>query len=154
MTEDLYKEVPCKRCGQKKLAIASFCPHCGEIVSESWIESVVKRFRSDGGAEGKSINIVPVLVGLIVAGYFLYTAIERESIQGLIIALLSLFFVFRSMFSGSKRSVQSNSGSEPSVHEAENAPDDPFSDKFFCENCGTKVPGDASECPKCGMKFG
>ena len=154
MTEDLYKEIPCKRCGQKRLAIASFCPYCGEVVEESWVEKVVKSLQPGEGTDGKGVNLVPVLLGLIIAAYFLYTAIERESIQGLIFALLSIFFVIRSMFSGSPRSGQSDSGKLPSVHEADNAPDDPFSDKFFCENCGTKVPADATECPKCGMKFG
>lgn len=136
------------------LAVASFCPHCGEVVSESWIEKAAKGLRSDSGTNGKGVNLVPVLIGIIIAGYFLYTAIEQQSIQGFIIAILSLFFAFRAMVSGSSRPRQTNEEDQPSVHEAENVPDDPFADKFFCENCGTKVPADAMVCPKCGMKFG
>src|SRR3989338_6772578 len=95
ITDDLYKEVPCKRCGQKRLAVASFCPHCGEIAKESWIEKITKIFHSDeepGRPDSKTVNLIPILLALIIAGYFFYTAIERESLQGLIVALLSLFF--------------------------------------------------------------
>ncbi len=152
-TEDLYKEVPCKRCGQKMLAIASFCPHCGEIVSEGWFERVLRRFRSDDGGIGLA-NMLPVLVGLVVAGYFLYTAIEQGSIQGYILAFFSLLFAFRALFSGSRQSGRVNSEGQPTIHDADEPPDDTPADKFFCENCGTEVPGESTECPKCGMKFG
>ena len=157
ITDDMYKEVPCTRCGQKRLAVASFCPHCGEIVKEGWFEKVTKIFRSEEGTsspDSKTINLIPVFLAFIVAGYFLYTAIVQESLQGLIIAILSIYFAIRSMISGPPRSHQVNSGGEPSIHVEENTPDDPFADKFFCENCGTKVAADATECSKCGMKFG
>jgi len=140
-----------------KLEIATFCPHCGEVVNESWFEKFTKFLGSseEAAAPGKRRrNLVPGLMGIFIAGYFLYNAIERESIQGLIIAILLLVFAFRSFFQRSSGSQRPGAADQPSVHDDRSTPDDPLGDKFFCENCGTKVPGDATECPKCGMKFG
>ena len=157
MGEDLYTEVTCKQCGQKKLAVASFCPHCGHVVKESWFEKITNRARS-GGGEGEtkvqSVKVVPILLSLLIAGYFFYIAIEKESIQGLIIALLSLFFAFRSLVSRSSQPSTTRSEEKTAIQGGHDVLDDELDEKFFCENCGTRVPGDATECPKCGMKFG
>jgi ribosomal protein L40E len=157
MSEDLYKEVVCRRCGQKKLEIASFCPHCGETVKRSWIETIIRKGLREGEADGsgsKGVTVIPILLGLLIAAYFFYTAIENKSIQGLILALLSLYFAFRSIVSGSKRSPDLKSDDQTVIREEQEGPDDHFPDKFFCENCGTSVSRDATECPKCGMRFG
>ncbi len=154
MTEDLYREVACRRCGQKMLAVASFCPHCGYVLSKSWIERMGESLRSDKGMSRRRVNLIPALMGIIIAGYFFYAAIEKESVQGFIIALLSLFFAIRSMFAGPSPLDKLDSHSEVAVHEAGIAPDDPVADNFYCETCGTKVESEATVCPKCGMKFG
>src|SRR3990172_1637912 len=153
MTEDLYREVTCRRCGQKMLAVASFCPHCGEVVSKSWIERVTESIRYEKEEGRRSVNLIPVIMGILIAGYFFYTAIEKESIQGLIVALLTLFFAIRSMFAGPSRSAEAKSDDHVTIHEVGDGHDDPFADKFFCENSGTKVTSDATSCPKFGMKF-
>ncbi len=98
--------------------------------------------------------MVPILLAILVGGYFLYVAIERESIQGFIIALLSLVFALRTFFSRSSASSSSTGDDHPAVHEENLPADDVLNDKFYCENCGTRVAADAAECPKCGMKFG
>lgn len=157
MADDLYKEVPCRQCGQMKLEIATFCSHCGHVVKETWIEKITNSFRpsQDTTVAGRSRrNPVPLLMGILIAGYFFYTAIERESLQGLILGILSLVFALRSYFQGSAHPQSTQSTDKASLRDDQNAEEDLSADKFFCENCGTKVPGDATECPKCGMKFG
>lgn len=151
--EDLYIEEQCPQCGQKKLKNASFCPHCGYVKKKGWLDSLGELFgrRGDSGGSGSALKgpTFPVVMGLLFAGYLVYTAIEEGSVQSLIMALLVLFAVLQSWLTGKKK--PSGDHQEGKAEKEENlAP----SDKFFCENCSTEVDASASQCPKCGMKFG
>ncbi|MBI2618967.1 MAG: hypothetical protein HYW57_02695 [Ignavibacteriales bacterium] len=138
-----------------KLKTASFCPHCGHIEKEHWWDRIRDRFQGDGstsGARPTQAALVSTLMGLAIASYFLYTAIQKESIQSLILAVLTFIFVLRSWFAARKRKEDSESDESTTTHvfDAEEI----LENKFYCENCGARVDQDADQCPKCGMKFG
>jgi RNA polymerase subunit RPABC4/transcription elongation factor Spt4 len=151
--EDLYIEEQCRQCGQKKLKNASFCPHCGYVKQKSWFDSLGEIFGRGGVSEGTGGGLkgptVPTIIGILFAGYLVYSAIEKNSVQSLIMALLVLFAVLQSWLSGKKKSVADKEPGGASVEES-TVP----KDKFFCENCSAQVDADARQCPKCGMKFG
>ncbi|HEX9615753.1 MAG TPA: zinc ribbon domain-containing protein [Bacteroidota bacterium] len=155
--EDLYKEEQCTQCGQNKLKNASFCPHCGYVKKRTLFDSLRERF--SGSSKEESVEAKPgmgvsTFVGLIFAGYLLYTAIVEESIQSIIIASLILFTVLQSWYAARKRRRKGREASAGAIGEVHEADSDPLEDKFFCENCGNQVAAEAKECPKCGMKFG
>ena len=153
-TEDLYREIPCPNCGQMRLAVVSFCPHCGAVSKAGWLEKITKQLKSggpEGASEGAGKRSIPLLMGLLVAVYFLYVAITEGSVQGYVIAALSIMFLLRSLFSDPK---SASPGAVEGVRGGSSASEEVPGDNFFCENCGTKVSEDATECPKCGMKFG
>ena len=152
--EDLYIEEQCTQCGQKKLKNATFCPHCGYVKKKRWFDSLGEVFgrgeasrESGGGLKGPTVSM---MIGVLFAGYLVYSAIEKNSVQSLIMALLVLFAVLQSWLSGKKKKqgVDRRPGSEK-VEEL-----DTLENKFFCENCSAQVEADATLCPKCGMKFG
>ncbi|MEX1138292.1 MAG: hypothetical protein WEF53_02955 [Bacteroidota bacterium] len=151
--EDLYIEEQCPQCGQKKLKNASFCPHCGYVKKKSWLDSLGGIFSRGGASEGSGSALkgptVSMVIGLLFAGYLVYTAIEKSSVQSLIMALLVLFAVLQSWLTGKKKP-----SGDHQEGKAENEEPLVPSDKFFCENCSTQVDANASQCPKCGMKFG
>lgn len=156
---DLYTEVKCRQCGQMKQKVASFCPHCGHVVEEGWWERLLGAFRSveKSPQERKSgSNVLSTLLTLGFASYLLYNAVEKESIQSLIVAVVMLIVAIRSWFS--RRTGEQHAGEEEheSVMKAEEA-EEPLpslpSAKLFCENCGTEVSSAAVACPKCGMQF-
>jgi predicted amidophosphoribosyltransferase len=152
-TDDLYKQSRCPQCGQSVLDSASFCPHCGYVKKKSWWEGLFSGGRREGTAEtgvsgGTGLSVSTIL-GFGFAAYLAYKAVSDESIQSLIMAILVLFAVTQSWLAARKRARQGLG--EP---KEEKEADDPLEQKFFCENCGTRVAGDATKCPKCGMRFG
>jgi len=155
--EDLYKEEQCSQCGQKKLESASFCPHCGYVKKKSWVEKLGEVFsgsrRTDTGKRKRGLGF-STLLGLGFAGYLIYSAIEDESIQGIIIAALILFATLQSWYAAKKRGEKRPEGDVSGMEGDQEREGGPLEDKFFCENCSTRVDAGASECPKCGMKFG
>lgn len=90
-----------------------------------------------------------VIAGILFAGYLVYTAIEKSSVQSLIMALLVLFAVLQSWLTAKKKPTGDHQEAEVQKEESP-VP----SDKFFCENCSAQVDANATQCPKCGMKFG
>ena len=153
--EDLYREVQCPRCGGKRLAVASFCPHCGYVPGDSWFEKISKAFRTSEPAGAISSNrklTGPMLVSIVVGVYFLYLGITEGSFQAIVVGILSFYFALRSWFAPPKPSHGASNGSSPSSG-VEELRDNPLENKFFCENCGTQVSRDAIQCPKCGRQF-
>lgn len=156
-TEDLYRQSPCPKCGQAVLETASFCPYCGYVKKQRRWEDILSRKRG-GGETGqdrpKATGLtVSVLLGLGFAGYLTYRAVTEESFQNLIMAVFILLAVFQSWLAARKRAQQKGDTMGERAGEKEEA-DDPLEQKFFCENCNTRVAADATECPKCRMKFG
>lgn len=152
--EDLYIEEQCPQCGQKKLKNASFCPHCGYVKKKGWFDSVREIFgrgevgeSGGGGLKGPTVSMV---IGILFASYLVYSAIEKNSIQSLIMAVLVLFAVLQSWLSGRKKRENADR-EEDNDQEGES---DPLENEVRCENCGTRVDAEARVCPKCGMKFG
>lgn len=154
---DLYKEEPCRRCGQNVLKTASFCPYCGHVKSKSWVERLGEMFgggeEKPAGRSGSSGLSVPTLLGLAFAGYMVYTAIDKGSVQSIIMAVLVLFAVLQSWYAQKRKAEQAEKGETP-AGSGSSEPSSIPEDKFFCENCGAEVPADASRCPKCGHEFG
>ncbi|MEX2115653.1 MAG: zinc ribbon domain-containing protein [Bacteroidota bacterium] len=152
--EDLYIEEQCTQCGQKKLKNASFCPHCGYVKKKGWLDTLGEVFgrgkATDGSVGGLKGPTVSMMIGMLFAGYLVYSAIEKNSVQSFIMALLVLFAVLQSWYSGRKKT--RNPDRQAGVEGAEES--DLLENKFFCENCSTRVDAEALECPKCGMKFG
>jgi len=157
-TEDLYKQSPCPKCGRAVFDTASFCPHCGYVKKQRRWEDMLSRKRGEGEArEGgpKATGLtVSVLLGLGFAGYLIYRAVTEESLQSFIMAVFVLLAVLQSWLAARKRAQQKEGEAGEHTGEAVEQAEDPLEQKFFCENCGTKVAADATECPKCGMKFG
>lgn len=150
--EDLYREVRCSRCGNMKLKTASFCPHCGHVTEEHWWDRLMDRLRPGEGAAGgrpTQIAVVTTLIGLAIASFFLYNAIQTESLRSLIVAVLTLIFALRSWFA--TRSRTEEAGEDVSVSEPEEFEE--IGGEASCDNCGARVDASATECPNCGMKF-
>ena len=153
--EDLHREVQCPRCGGKYLAVATFCPHCGYVPGDSWFEKISKAFRTSerAGAISSGPKVTgALLVSIVVGAYFLYLGITEGSFQAIVVGIISFYFALRSWFAPAKppRGASSSSSSSSGVVELR---DNPLEDKFFCENCGTQVSRDATQCPKCGRQF-
>lgn len=153
--EDLHREVQCPRCGRRRLAVASFCPHCGYVPRNSWFEKISKAFRTSEQAgtisSGRKVT-GSVLVSIVVGAYFLYLGITEGSFQAIVVGILSFYFALRSWISPAKPPRGASNGPSPSSGVTE-LRDNPLEDKFFCENCGTQVSRDATQCPKCGRRF-
>ncbi|MGH2567265.1 MAG: zinc-ribbon domain-containing protein [Bacteroidota bacterium] len=158
--KDLYAKQTCPRCGKSILEVATFCPHCGYVKEESWWRRIVDFFRSTTSSEKGSRSssaVFSTLVGLLAAGFFLYQALQKDSIQSWFLALFALVMALRAWFSARNRAEGAEVETETALHEVdEDKPSAgmPIPQRFFCENCGTEVPADAAACPKCGMKFG
>jgi len=177
--EDLYAEQACPHCGKSFLKAATFCPHCGYVKEESWWERVTGAFRSasSGAPELTSASsstptssstasptsspasskVFATLIGLVIAGVFLYQALQSGSIQSWILAAFSLIMAVRAWFTTRTKHEDTSVARTTTLEDIEpqqDSADKPDSQHFFCENCGTEVPADASTCPKCGMKFG
>ncbi len=150
-SEDLHTEVACARCGGMMSKMSSFCPHCGYIIQKSLWERIREALGGGGrGAPKNSAAMVSTLLGLLISGFFFYQAYTRESLQSLIIGILALIMTLRAWFVG-----RGGAGGHVELPEAEHPSDEPpMVPKFFCENCSAQVNPDATECSKCGMKFG
>lgn len=109
------------------------------------------RSESSGKGRPTRIAVVSTLIGVAIAAFFLYNAIQKESLQSLILAILTLVFAFRSWFATRNRTEEA--GEDVSVS-AEPEDFDMVEGHVYCDNCGERVDPDATECPKCGMKFG
>jgi len=154
-TEDLYAEVPCPRCGKNRLKSSSFCPHCGHVHEESWLDRLRGRLGGEGIQRPNSLVLAVALLGLGVAAVLAAAAIAegryRDLIAIAVIAALSI-----------RAFLRLRKGTGP-AHDAEphDAPDDggpdreadPSTPHYSCEKCGTTVRSDATECPKCGTRF-
>lgn len=153
-TEDLYRQSPCPQCGQPIFDSVSFCAHCGYAKKQRRWEDTLSRRRGGGeGAPKGSGFSISVLLGLGFAAYLIYRAVTGESLQNFIVAMLVLFSVLHSWLSARKKARQLPDAGEQEKDTATDPADDPLGQKFFCENCGTRVAEDASQCPKCGWKF-
>lgn len=158
--QDLYTEQTCPRCGGSFLKVSSFCPHCGYVKEESWWDKLLNVFRSTTSVETTkptSAAIISTLLGLVLAGFFLYLAIQKGSAQSWLLAILSFVMAIRAWFTTRSRTEKvepQNHTDQPDLDEEEGSEAHPIPQRFFCENCGTEVPADVSDCPKCGMKFG
>lgn len=157
--QDLYAEQTCPRCGGTFHKVSSFCPHCGYVKAESWWDKLLGVFRSTTSVEPSkptSAAVVSTLVGLVLAGFFLYQALQRDSIQSWLLAVFSFIMALRAWFSTRSRTApvdRKDHTDLPDLDEAEGSDSSPIPQRFFCENCGAEVPDDATTCPKCGMKF-
>jgi ribosomal protein L40E len=163
-SQQLYAQQTCPRCGGTFPKAQTFCPHCGYIKEESWWARLLEWFRPTPTAETakpSSANFLSTLIGLVVAGFFLYRALEQNSLQSWLLAIVSLAIAIRAWFSA-RKGPEPTGGSEQG--EVDLHPGEPVGEKepastpttqhFFCENCGTEVAPDAIQCPKCGMEFG
>lgn len=157
-TDDLYKQSPCPKCGQAVLDTASFCPYCGYVKKQRRWEDMLSRKRGGGEAgedRPKATGLtVSVLLGLGFAGYLTYRAVTEESLQSFIMAVFVLLAVLQSWLTARKRAQQAPEAEGKEEARKPEPADDPLEQKFFCENCNTRVAADATECPKCGMRFG
>lgn len=161
-TTDLFAEKKCPRCGNMYKKVATFCPHCGYTKEHSWLDDIGDLFgessSSSGPGRSSSTSMVSVVIAILVGIYLLIDAVRKESLVGMIAAGIAFIVALRAWWASRRTQEQ------PTVHEGpddeptdmrEEAPSDIVSSqKFFCENCGTEVREDASQCPKCGMKFG
>jgi len=158
--ENLYAEQICPKCGRSFLKASSFCPHCGYVKEESWWGRLTGGVRGGSSSQPQPVTpskLLGTLIGLAVAGFFLYQALQTGSIQSWGLALLSFVMAIRAWFTTKTRfeddKVERTTTLED-IEEQEDSVADPQSQHFFCENCSTKVPAEATSCPKCGMKFG
>ncbi|MCI0708338.1 MAG: hypothetical protein L0Y80_12740 [Ignavibacteriae bacterium] len=159
-SENLYAEQTCPRCGKTFLKAASFCPHCGYVKSESWWERLTSGFRSGSDSPSQPVTssrVFSTVVGLAVAGFFLYQALQTGSIQSWIISLFSFAMAARAWFTTQKQYDDTRVERTTTLEDVEAQEDsaaDPQDQFFYCENCKALVPPDATTCPKCGMDFG
>ncbi len=155
-TDDLYAEVTCRRCGKGRLKSSTFCPHCGLVQEETWVDRLRERLRGGSGQakEGLSPTLIVALAMLAIAGILAVDAIVDGRYSDLItVALLVLFSLrafFRRKSSPSTSPERRPTSSEKTTVEAGT---DDLATHYACENCGTQVAADASQCPKCGMRF-
>ncbi len=158
--EDLYQEYKCPRCGKAVLRLASFCPHCGHVKEESWWDKIQDFFQSTRTPEASrptSKKVFSTLLGLLIAGFFFYQALQKGSIQSGFVALISFAMAVRAWFSTRDRVEEASTDRVTTVEDLDKDEEDgslPAPQRFFCENCNTEVPADASICPKCGTRFG
>jgi uncharacterized paraquat-inducible protein A len=104
-----------------------------------------------------SSKVFGALIGLVVAGFFLYQALQTGSIQSWIMAIFMLAMAVRSWFvtkTKHEASQVERTTTLEDIEEQEVSEADPNEQFFYCENCKALVPPDATRCPKCGMDFG
>ena len=154
-TEDLYAEVPCSRCGKSRLKSASFCPHCGYIHESSWLERLKSSLGGGGGRQRSPLALAVALLGLGVAAVLAAAAIAEGRTRDLIaiatIAALAIRAFLRSRKQPGPAEVPAADGRADNDGSDETT--DPSIPHYSCENCGTTVRSDATECPKCGTHF-
>lgn len=154
-TEDLYAEVPCSRCGKSRLKSSSFCPHCGYVHEESWLERLKDRLGGGGGQRRSPVVLAVALLGLGVAAVLAAGAIAEGRTRDLIAIATIAALAIRAFLRSRK---EPGPPQEPESSDAtdDDGPDkeaDPSSPHYSCENCGATVRSDATECPKCGTRF-
>lgn len=156
-TEELYAEVPCRRCGKTKLKSSSFCPHCGHVQEETWLD----RLRhSVGGARGEGPGsrhpLVVAIAAAVLAGalFLAYEALADGRYEDLVTIVVIVFLVIRAFHRVRKlpgvpgqASEDGHAGSASSPAEEADAPE------IRCTNCGARIDADAKECPRCGTRF-
>jgi RNA polymerase subunit RPABC4/transcription elongation factor Spt4 len=161
--KELYEEETCPNCGQRKLKIASFCPHCGHVRKEGgwsriWEELKAGASRPETGQASPAV--VSVVVGVIVAGIVLYQLFVNRSYEGIVTALIALFLLLQALWrarKGRREKEEAGTAGDESVATVE---EDNSSEgvgpgqHVFCEECGMEVGADATVCPKCGLRFG
>ena len=156
-TEELYREVPCRRCGKMKLKSSSFCPHCGYVQEESWLDRLRNRLAGGGTQAGGSRNVLVVAIAsavLVGAAFLAYDAVVDGRYEDLVtiavIVLLSIraFYRIRTR-SGMPGGTSGDEPAESAVSPTEGVP----APQYTCENCGTRVDAGATECPRCGTRF-
>ena len=160
-TTDLFAEKKCPRCGNMYKKVATFCPHCGYVKEHSWLDDIGDLFggsSSSGSGRSSSTSMVSVVIAILVGIYLLIDAVRKESLMGMIAAGIAFIVAFRAWWASRRAQEQPtvhDEAEEEQIDVHEETPSDIVSSqKFFCENCGIEVGEDASQCPKCGMKFG
>ncbi|HWP83278.1 MAG TPA: zinc-ribbon domain-containing protein [Bacteroidota bacterium] len=160
-TSNINEQVECRRCGGVRHKAVTFCPHCGYVEEESFFDKLRDLLDSSGSNGRSGAGLLSALIGLLVAAFFLLDAIRDESFISALIALFAFAGALRAWWSTRERTEDASEAPFPTsqhpeeVEEESEPPAGQVPDsKFFCENCGTEVAEDATECPKCGMKFG
>ena len=153
-TENLYKEAPCRKCGKMKLKSSSFCPHCGHVQEEGWLDRIRDRFGAGGGASF-SLSTVIAAVVLIGAVILAVDAIADGRYSDLITIAVLVLVSLRAFYRMRGQTERADAGSKPATRERSDSltETDDLATHYACENCGTQVAADAKECPKCGTRF-
>lgn len=154
-TEELYTEVPCQRCGKSRLKWSSFCPHCGYVQEESFLERLRSRLGGGGSPSRTALAVAIALLGLGTAAVLAAEAIAEGRIRDLIAIATIAVLSIRAFLHLRKKTGQAN------APEPDGAADDDVGEEDAnartphpaCENCGAVVQSDAVQCPKCGARF-
>jgi RNA polymerase subunit RPABC4/transcription elongation factor Spt4 len=155
-TEELYAEVPCRQCGKNKLKSSSFCPHCGHVQEESWLDRL-RGYLGGGGDQAGSRNPLAVVIAVVVLAGAAVLAVNAilegrysDLISIAIFVLIGIRAFFRMRNAGGGSGQTSESRPDQTVSHTD---DDDLATHYVCENCATQVAGDATQCPKCGSRF-
>ena len=157
-TEELYAEVPCRRCGKSKLRSSSFCPHCGHVQEETWFDRLRNRLGGAGGEGAGTRNSLAIVIASVVlagAAFLAVDAISEGRYTDLItIGVMVLLSIRAFMRMRNKSASPGEATTEASTDRTvSRAQTDDLAPQYSCENCGTRVDVDAAECPKCGTRF-
>lgn len=158
-TKSLHEENGCKRCGKTKLKSSSFCPHCGYVHEETFIDRI-RDFFSGFQKEEKKTPVTrsgyySVILTLLVSIYFFYEAITKRSLFSLAPAIFTLIYAIKGWLTERKKHEDSAHQDLPGhVKPEAEVRDDVLSQLFFCEECGAEIGEHDERCKKCGMQFG
>jgi DNA-directed RNA polymerase subunit RPC12/RpoP len=155
---DIYEQVKCPQCGGVRYKAVTFCPHCGHREEESLLDRL-REFLSGGSKSKAGAGLLSAFVSLIIAIFFLLDAIRAQSLVSLLVAMFAFAGAIRAWWTTRDQGEDSIAIELPPPRSQEEEPEAAHSEtvpasKFFCENCGTEVAEDATQCPKCGMRFG